>query len=186
MARAPAALCVLALGCLAAGIQGATTDAGPQGAESAVLPRRFDFPDEMYGEPSGVFNPASVWHEAQGWVTMFRWDGCFYQTCGIHHTDTKVGSVTLDIGTKVVLQGLEQHPCCYVCRAVSKSQILPVALCTYSSSNPTCISMQAVPPNNPHQPNIITAKPFSPPQKFRTLHLIIFKKFAAPGGCTGH
>ncbi|KAK9813875.1 hypothetical protein WJX73_003016 [Symbiochloris irregularis] len=49
---------------------------------------RFNFSDAFYQDPSGLFNPAAVWNPAVGWVAVFRWDRCFYQRCGIHHTGT--------------------------------------------------------------------------------------------------
>ena len=51
---------------------------------------RFPFPAEDYARPSGVFNPAAVFREHHGWVVMLRQDRCFYQECGIHHTNTSV------------------------------------------------------------------------------------------------
>lgn len=53
--------------------------------------RRFQFSADFYKKPSGVFNPAAVWNPSLGWVVVFRWDKCFYQRCGIHHTGTTVG-----------------------------------------------------------------------------------------------
>ena len=58
---------------------------------AVALPlRRFEFNESYYQEPSGVFNPAAVWNPLVGWVVVFRWDRCFYQRCGIHHTETTV------------------------------------------------------------------------------------------------
>ena len=51
---------------------------------------RFPFPAEDYAKPSGVFNPAAVFREQAGWVVVLRQDRCFYQECGIHHTNTSV------------------------------------------------------------------------------------------------
>ena len=64
---------------------------------AVALPlRRFEFNESYYQEPSGVFNPAAVWNPLVGWVVVFRWDRCFYQRCGIHHTETTVGQSTND------------------------------------------------------------------------------------------
>ena len=37
-----------------------------------------------------MFNPAAVFREQAGWIVMLRQDRCFYQECGIHHTNTSV------------------------------------------------------------------------------------------------
>ena len=56
---------------------------------ATLLCCRFDF--SMNGDASaGVFNPAATWTFEHGWVFTFRRDLCFYQKCGVHHTNTTV------------------------------------------------------------------------------------------------
>ena len=58
---------------------------------ATLLGCRFDF--SFSGDASaGVFNPAATWTSEHGWVFTFRRDLCFYQQCGIHHTNTTVHS----------------------------------------------------------------------------------------------
>ena len=56
---------------------------------AALLCCRFEL--SINGDASaGVFNPAATWTSEHGWVFTFRRDLCFYQQCGVHHTNTTV------------------------------------------------------------------------------------------------
>lgn len=61
-----------------------------QTTTSSLAPHRIKFPEHLYKSPSGVFNPAAVYDPARGWVYVWRLDECFYRTCGVLNTRTKV------------------------------------------------------------------------------------------------
>lgn len=61
--------------------------AGPP--SSSIRCKRLQLPTSLSRKPAGVFNPSFVQHPTRGWIGVLRHDKCFYETCGVFHTESR-------------------------------------------------------------------------------------------------